>query len=208
MSGIRWLAGHRTGRAATTDILVGLDEKVVYGPGGQANGPPGKDAVLVLDVSSPSRPRIRASLPLTNSLLGPPTNLQITADGRLGLVANSVTNTQDGSAWKTVPDNKLYVIDLTANPPKLVDTVTVGQQPSGLSIARKGDLALVANREGKSVSVLSIQGTTVKPVAEVPVGEQAAAVVDCARRQAGLRRAEHGEPDRRAGDRRADRYLR
>jgi DNA-binding beta-propeller fold protein YncE len=164
-------------RAATTDILIGLDQKISYGPDGQVNGAPGKDAVLVLDVSNPAKPKIRASLPLTNSLLGPPTNLQITPDGKLGLVANSVNNIQDGSAWKTVADDKLYVIDLTANPPKLIDTVTVGKQPSGLSISRKGDLMLIANREGKSVSVVSIQGTTVKTVGEVPMGEQAAAVV-------------------------------
>ncbi len=31
-----------------------------------------------------------------NSLLGPPSNLQITPDGKLGLVANSVVNNQDG----------------------------------------------------------------------------------------------------------------
>jgi hypothetical protein len=127
--------------AGTSDILIGLDEKITYGPDGLVNGPPGKEAVLVMDVSNPAKPRIRASLPLMNSLLGPPTNLQITPDGRLGLVANSVTNVQDGAAWKTVPDDKLFVIDLAASPPKLIDTLTVGKRPSGLSISRKGDLA-------------------------------------------------------------------
>ena len=121
------------------------------------------DAVLVMDVSDPAKPRIRASLPLVNSLLGPPTNLQITPDGRLGLVANSVTSVQDGDVWKAPADDKLYVIDLSAaTPPKLIDTVTVGKQPSGLAISHKGDMVLIANRAGKSVSVLSIGGTTVK----------------------------------------------
>jgi DNA-binding beta-propeller fold protein YncE len=167
----------QTSRASTNDILIGLDEKITYGPDGQVNGPPGKDAVLVMDVSNPAKPKVRASLPLMNSLLGPPTNLQITPDGRLGLVANSVVHSQDGSAWKAVPDDKLFVIDLTANPPKLIDTVTVGKQPSGLAISNKGDLALIANRAGKSVSVVSIQGTTVKAVGEVPLEQEAAAVV-------------------------------
>jgi DNA-binding beta-propeller fold protein YncE len=167
------LAAH----ASTNDILIGLDAKITYGPDGQVNGAPGNDAVLVMDVSNPAKPKIRATLPLTNSLLGPPTNLQITPDGKLGLVANSVANVQDGSAWKTVPDDKLFVIDLTANPPKLIDTVTVGKQPSGLSISTKGDLALIANRAGKSVSVVSIQGNTVKAVGEVPLEQEAAAVV-------------------------------
>ncbi|HEY2619237.1 MAG TPA: hypothetical protein VGI78_17985 [Acetobacteraceae bacterium] len=176
VAGLALLAG-QTAHAGTSDILIGLDAKISYGPDGQVNGAPGNDAVLVMDVSNPAKPKIRASLPLTNSLLGPPTNLQITPDGKLGLVANSVVNVQDGSAWKTVPDDKLFVIDLTANPPKLIDTVTVGKQPSGLSISTKGDLALIANRAGKSVSVVSIQGNTVKAVGEVPLEQEAAAVV-------------------------------
>ena len=163
-------------QAATTDILIGLDSKVAYDAGGQKFVQPGADAVLVMDVSNPAHPRIRASLPLVNSLLGPPTNLQITPDGRLGLVANSVNSVQDGETWKPMPDDKLYVIDLNAAPPKLIDTVTVGKQPSGLAISRKGDLALIANRAGKSVSVLSIEGTTVKAVAEVAMDNAVAAV--------------------------------
>lgn len=163
--------------ASIHDMLIGLDEKVSYDANGSVNAAPGKDAVLIVDVSNPAKPRIRASLPLMNSLLGPPTNLQITPDGKLGLVANSVVMNQDGTAWKTAPDNKLFVIDLNAVPPKLADTVTVGMQPSGLSISRGGDLALIANRAGKSVSVLSIQNGTVKSLGEVPLEQEAAAVV-------------------------------
>jgi DNA-binding beta-propeller fold protein YncE len=163
--------------AGIHDILIGLDEKVTYDANGQVNGPPGKDAVLVIDVSNPAKPNIRASLPLMNSLLGPPTNLQITPDGKFGLVANSVVANQDGSVWKTAPDNKLFVIDLTANPPKLTDTVTVGMQPSGIAISRKGDIALTANRNGKSVSVLSIQNGSVKFLSDVALEQEAAAVV-------------------------------
>ena len=83
---------------------------------------------------------------------------------------------QDGSAWKIAPDNKLFVIDMNANPPTLADTVTVGMQPSGMVISRKGDLALTANRNGKSVSVLSIQDGTVKSIGDVPLEQEAAAV--------------------------------
>lgn len=163
--------------AATTDILVGLDEKAIYNANGPVNGPSGKDAVLVISIANPTQPRIRASLPLMNTLLGPPTNLQITPDGKLGLVANSVVMNQEGNAWKPAPDDKLFVIDLTANPPVLKDTVTVGKQPSGLAISRDGKLALIANRAGKSVSVLAIENGSVKVVGEVPMEQEAAAVV-------------------------------
>ena len=76
-----------------------------------------------------------------------------------------------------MPDHRLFVIDLDASPPKLIDTVTVGMQPSGMAISHKGDLALIANRAGKSVSVLSIQNGAAKTLAEIPMEQEAAAVV-------------------------------
>jgi DNA-binding beta-propeller fold protein YncE len=160
-------------------MLVGIDNKVVFADDGSLKLlPPGKDFVAVIDIGTdPAKPRIVASLPLMNSVVGPPTNLAITPDGTLGLVANSLDWTQDGANWKFVPDNKLYVIDLTTNPPKLVDTVAVGKQPSGLSINRAGNLVLIANRNDNSISVLSIQGKQVKLIDSVPMGEQVSAVV-------------------------------
>jgi DNA-binding beta-propeller fold protein YncE len=163
--------------ASTGDILIGLDQKVTYGANGPVNGPPGKDAVAVLNVANPSKPHIRGTLPLMNTLAGPPTNLQITPDGKLGLVANSIVDVQDGAGWKTAPDDKLFVIDLIANPPVLKDTITVGKQPSGLAISHKGDLALIANRAGKSVSVVTIDNGSVKAVGEVPMDQEASSVV-------------------------------
>ena len=162
--------------AGVNDILIGLDSKVGYGAQGQVNVQPGTDKLLVMDVSNPGLPKIRASLDLANSLLGPPTNLQITPDGRLALLADSVVHTAEGSGWKVSPDDKLFVVDLTAQPPKLIDTVTVGKQPSGMAIAHDGKLALIANRAGKSVSIVSIEGTTVKHVGDVDLGQEAAAV--------------------------------
>jgi hypothetical protein len=117
---VTWLVGILVGsvaQAGTNDVLIGLDSKIVMGPDGLVNGGPGNDAVLVMDISDPAKPKIRARLSLANSLLGPPTNLQITPDGKLGLVANSVVHLQDGGVWNPVPDDKLYVIDLDANSP-------------------------------------------------------------------------------------------
>jgi DNA-binding beta-propeller fold protein YncE len=160
-------------------MLVGIDQKVVFKDDGNLQFlPPGKDAVAIVDIGAdPARPRVVATLPLMNSIFGPPTNLAIAPDGRLALVANSMDWVADGNNWKSVPDNKLYVIDLTVNPPALIDTVTVGKQPSGLSINRAGDLALVANRADNSLSVLAIQGKQVKVVDTVAMGDSVASVV-------------------------------
>ncbi len=160
-------------------MLVGIDNKVQFADDGSLKLlPPGKDSVTIVDIGTdPGRPRVVASLPLMNSVVGPPTNLAVTPDGTLGLVANSLDWTADGAGWKFVPDNKLYVIDLTVNPPRHIDTVAVGKQPSGLSINRAGNLALIANRGDNSISVLSIQGKQVKLIDTVAMGEQVSAVV-------------------------------
>src|SRR5262249_57801668 len=68
------------------------------------------------------------------------------------------------------PDNKVFLIDLKATPPKVIGTITVGKQPSGMAISPKGDLALVANRADGSISVLSIRGKDVLVVDTVTVG--------------------------------------
>ena len=125
---------------------------------------PGKDTVSIIDISDRAKPRIVANLPIENSIVGPPTNLAITPDGRLALVANSIDVVKDGDNLKNVPDNKLYVIDLTASPPAVVATLQLGKQPSGMAINREGSLALVANRADNTVSVLSIAGKTVTVV--------------------------------------------
>jgi DNA-binding beta-propeller fold protein YncE len=144
-------------------MIVGNDEKVWWDDDGKTVlSAPGKDTVLIVDLANPESPKIVATLPLKNSIVGPPVNLDIDPSGAVALVADSVDVTKDGDALKQGPDNKLYVIDLKSSPPKLAATITVGKQPSGLSISPSGKMALVANRGDNSISVLSINGTDVK----------------------------------------------
>ncbi|WP_245283516.1 YncE family protein [Bradyrhizobium sp. URHD0069] len=170
-------------------MIVGNDEKLIWDDDGKpVLSAPGKDSVLIVDLADPENPKIVATLPLKNSIVGPPVNLDIDPTGSIALVADSVDVTKEGDTLKQVPDNKIYVIDLKANPPKLAATVTGGKQPSGLSISPSGKMALVGNRGDNSVSVLSINGTDVKvtdtiafpdPVAHVvftPDGKRALAV--------------------------------
>ncbi|SRR6266540_1487636 len=153
-------------------MVVGNDEKVLWDDDGKpVLSPAGKDSVLIVDLANPESPKIVANLPLKNSVVGPPVNLDIDPTGAVALVADSMDVVKDGDALKQVPDNKVYVIDLKANPAKLAATVTVGKQPSGLSISPSGKLALVANRADNSLAVLSIDGTDVKVIDTVAMGE-------------------------------------
>jgi len=153
-------------------LIVGNDEKMVWDDQGKpVLSPAGKDSVVILDLADPENPKTVASLPLKNSVVGPPVNVAIDPTGSVALVADSVDVTKDGDALKIVPDNKVYVIDLKANPPRVASTVTVGKQPSGLSFNATGNLALVANRADKSISVLSVNGTDVKVLDTVDMGD-------------------------------------
>jgi DNA-binding beta-propeller fold protein YncE len=163
--------------AAAQMMLVGNDEKITWDDSGKTlNLAPGKDSILFVDISKAGEPKIASSLTLENSIIGPPVNLAIHPKGEIALVANSVTQTKDGELWKPVPDTKLYVFDLTAKPVKQIATVETGKQPSGLAISKKGDLALVTNRAGNSITVLSISGKEVKPIDTIEMGDSVAAV--------------------------------
>jgi DNA-binding beta-propeller fold protein YncE len=159
-------------------MIVGNDEK----PGTDAQGKPvvnptGKDTVVIVDLAKPEDPKIVATLPLENSIVGPPTNLAISPNGSIALVADSMTVTEDNGTRKMVPTDKLFVIDLKANPPKLVQTLTLGKQPSGLSFSPKGDMALVCNRADGTISVLKIDGTNVTQTGTVTISPGVSQVV-------------------------------
>jgi DNA-binding beta-propeller fold protein YncE len=155
--------------AGPQHILIGMDETSSFGNGGQTYRAPGNDTLVVLDASDPAHPKLGAPIPMSNSVYGPPVNLQITPDGALGLVASSVLPVEKDGKWVAGPDNRLHVVDL-ATMQKLPD-VTVGSQPHGLAIRRDGKLALLANRASKDVSVLSIDGKTIKVTGTVPLGD-------------------------------------
>lgn len=159
--------------AGPQHILIGMDETSSFGNGGQSYRAPGNDTLVVLDASDPAHPKLGAPIPVSNSVYGPPVNLQITPDGALGLVASSVLPVEKDGKWVAGPDNKLHVVDL-ATMQKLPD-VTVGSQPHGLAIRRDGKLALLANRASKDVSVLSIDGKTIKVSGTVALGDAAVA---------------------------------
>jgi hypothetical protein len=115
---------------------------------------PGKDTVSSIDIADPVKPRtVRISSwwtlsPGRRSIGDHPAQ-------HLALVSNSLDWVKD-PGWKGVPDNKIYVIDLTASPPAQIATIEVGKQASTMAINRAGTLARVANCAEDSVTVLAI----------------------------------------------------
>lgn len=165
------------GTASAQLMIIGNDEKPSWDPNGKPMlREPGHDSLSIIDMAKPAALKILATIPLANTIAGPPTNLAIAPSRDIALVANSLMPNGTGADYKLVPDNKVFVIDLKASPPAIIATLTAGKQPSGLAIAPNGKLALVCNRAEGTVAVLTIAGKEVKVADSVTVGAPADAV--------------------------------
>ena len=159
------------GSAAQAQLMIiGNDQKPKFDDGKMTIQAPGQDTLSIIDRSKPAALKIVATIPLDNTIIGPPTNLAITPSRDLALVANSVNEVEKDGKPAIVSDDRLFVIDLKASPPKLIDTLTLGKRPSGMAINAAGTLALVTNRDDGTISVLSIKGKEVKVTDTVSVG--------------------------------------
>lgn len=131
---------------------------------------PAPDNIAIIDLSS-FPPRIAAEVEVPTGVAGPPVSVAITPDERLALVT-APQRIDPNDPTRLIPGNRLSVIDLKASPPRVIAQLEIGLQPSGVSINRQGDLALVANRAEGTLSVLGIQGTTVTHLGKVRVGDE------------------------------------
>jgi len=127
------------------------------------------DTVTIIDLGA-TPPKVIAELPVPGSVVGPPMSVAVTPDQGLALVTSSMKK-DPADATKTVPDNRVSVVDLRATPPAVIATLQAGMGAAGVSINRQGTLALVANRAEGTVSVFTIQGRTVAPSSVVRLGD-------------------------------------
>ncbi|MBO1073237.1 lactonase family protein [Roseomonas marmotae] len=129
---------------------------------------PKPDTLAVIDFAN-GEPRLVGEVQAPHSVVGPPNSIAVTPDESLAL-ATSAEKIDPSDPSKTVPDNRVSVIDLKASPPRVLDTLEVGAGPSGIALNPAGTMALVANRNGGTVSVLRLAGNRVTPAGTVPIG--------------------------------------
>ncbi len=118
------LIGFGSAAAQAQLMIIGNDQK----PGLDADrkptmGPMGKDTLSIIDMSKPAALKIVATIPLDNTVIGPPTNLAISPSGDIALVANSMNVHDKDGKNVPVPDDRILVVDLKANPPAVLDTL-------------------------------------------------------------------------------------
>ncbi|HSB80503.1 MAG TPA: YncE family protein, partial [Candidatus Methylomirabilis sp.] len=126
------------------------------------------DTLTVLDTST-FPPKVLGQVELEHSVTAPPMAIALSPDEKLALVS-APNRVNPADRTKVVTDNFIQVVDLETMPPKVIGKVDLGRHPLGVSISRKGDLALAAHADG-NISVLTIQGKTVRHVDTVKIGE-------------------------------------
>ena len=156
--------------AALAQIAISANDAKVVNVNGTnttvENPPP--DHATILDLGA-SPPKVLGQVNLGASVVGVPQSVAISPDESIAL-ATAATKLDPADPKKIIDDNKVAVIDLKASPPAVIATVEVGLGPSGVSFSPDGKLALVANRAGGTVSVLSISGKTVTVTGTIDFG--------------------------------------
>jgi hypothetical protein len=94
------------------------------------------DYVTVVDLGA-SPPRVVGEVNAPASVVGPPQSVAVSHDESFVLVVAS-TKVDPADPKKTVPDNRLTVIDLKAKPIAVVQTLEAGAGAAGVSINRAG----------------------------------------------------------------------
>lgn len=156
---------------AAAQIAVSSNDGKVVLNNGIVNVPsnPVDDTVTVINLGV-SPPKVIAEFKAPSSVTGPPQNVAVAPDESFALVAATM-KLDPADPKKLVPDNRLSVIDLKANPPAVIATLEAGLGPSGTAINPDGTLALVANYREGTVSVFTISGKTLTATGKIDFGD-------------------------------------
>lgn len=167
------------------------DGHVTFVDGAMKAVPDGKDSVVVFDLGK-SPPAKIADIEAPTSVVGPPYSVAVTPDERYAIVTASM-KIDPADATKQVPDNRVTLIELPpqgigarikgkisevlkktdSNAPqaKVVQTIESGAGAAGVSVNRKGDLVLVANRNEGTISIFSLKGGKLEAKGKVTLGD-------------------------------------
>ena len=129
---------------------------------------PAPDNVSIIDLNV-NPPKVIAEITMPTSLVGPPQSVAIAPDKSFALVT-AATKIDPANKKKTVPENKLSVIDLKAKPPVVIATLETGAGASGVALNKAATLAIVANRVEGTLSVFTVAGNKLTPAGKVDLG--------------------------------------
>lgn len=124
------------------------------------------DTISVIDLKN--EPRVVGTVEVPGSVVGPPMAVAIAADESFAIVT-AATKADPAAPFGIAPDDRVSVIDLTSQPPKLLQSVTAGAGATTVRISPDGTLALVANRTAGTISVFTIKDRRLTPAGTVAI---------------------------------------
>jgi len=133
---------------------------------------PGADTAVFFEFSGATAKKL-GQVNVPTHFQGPPSSVAVSADHSLALVSASLRIDPKDST-KFAPDNRVSVIDLSASPLRVVQTLELAASPYSLAINRAGTMAVAVHTRDDSISVLAIAGKQVTIVEKLPVGKDSA----------------------------------
>ena len=130
---------------------------------------PAADTATIIDLGV-TPPKVIGEIKAPASVVGPPQSVAIARDESFALITGAF-KVDPANPKKSVPDNKLTVVDLKAKPPAVIQALEAGLGAAGVSINRAGTLALVANRNEGTVSVFTIAGNKLTAAGKIQLGD-------------------------------------
>ena len=124
------------------------------------------DSVSIIDLSG--EPRILATVEAPGSVVGPPTAITIAPDESFAIVTGA-TKADPAAPGGIGPDDQVSVIDLTASPPKVVQSLKAGAGATTVRISPDGAVALIANRTAGTLSVFTVKDKRLTAAGTVPI---------------------------------------
>ena len=191
IAGVIWIQPALQGTASAQLAVSANDGHVAFVDGAMKVVADGKDSVTVFDLSKNPPAKI-AELEVPTSVVGPPHSVAVSPDERYAIITSSM-KIDPADATKQIADNRVTLIELppqsmaarikgkitdalkrtdpNAPQAKIVQTIEAGAAPAGVSINRKGDLVLVANRNEGSISIFKLKEGKLEAKGRLVVGD-------------------------------------
>ena len=156
------------------DIVLSANDghTVLNGKGGLvATKEPKPDTVTIIDVKR-YPPKIVGTIEAPHSVVGPPGAVWVAPDESWAIVT-SASKADPAGTDGIATDNRVSVIDLKANPPKLLQSTTAGAGATQVRVSPDGSLALIANRAEGTVSIFTVKDKQLTPAGKLDTGNKA-----------------------------------